>query len=93
MNPLSSGATTRSTPRYIFMLAAKYLGKVTRWLFYQWQGPADPLSRWDSGVIGPDGSARPGFFCPAQRPVAPIRLRWGHTSGMTASPRTSWARG
>jgi hypothetical protein len=45
---------------YTFKLARKYRSKVTRWYFYQWRG-APKGTRWDSGVVGLDGTPRPGY--------------------------------
>lgn len=33
--------------------------RVRRFYLYQWRGEAPP--RWDSGVVAPDGTARPGY--------------------------------
>jgi putative glycosyl hydrolase len=45
---------------YTFKLARKYRAKITRWYFYQWRG-VPKGARWDSGVLGVDGTPRPGY--------------------------------
>lgn len=52
----------RATTR-VFDYALKYRKRVSRLYWYEWQGtaPADPEVRWDSGLIGPDGVARPAY--------------------------------
>jgi hypothetical protein len=45
---------------YTFTLARKYRRKITRWYFYQWRG-VPKGARWDSGVVGVNGSPRPGY--------------------------------
>jgi hypothetical protein len=45
---------------YTFTLAHRYRAKIARWYFYQWRG-VPKGTRWDSGVLGVDGSPRPGY--------------------------------
>lgn len=45
---------------YTFTLARRYRAKIARWYFYQWRG-VPKGARWDSGVIGVDGTPRPGY--------------------------------
>lgn len=45
---------------YTFKLARKYRTKIARWYFYEWRG-VPKGARWDSGVVGVDGSPRPGY--------------------------------
>ncbi len=46
---------------HTFKMAARHK-RATRWYFWQWLGaPRSADSRWDSGVLNADGSARPGF--------------------------------
>jgi hypothetical protein len=45
---------------YTFKLVRKYRSKITRWYFYQWQG-VPKGARWDSGVVGLNGTPRPGY--------------------------------
>jgi len=45
---------------YTFTLARRYRTKIARWYFYQWRG-APAGTRWDSGVLGVDGTPRPGY--------------------------------
>ncbi|MEN0015533.1 MAG: glycosyl hydrolase [Solirubrobacteraceae bacterium] len=46
---------------YTFQVAKKHSARVKRWYFYQWRGPSSPLATWDSGVLNPDGTTRPGY--------------------------------
>jgi hypothetical protein len=45
---------------YTFTLVHKYRGKIARWYFYQWGG-VPKGARWDSGVIGVNGTPRAGY--------------------------------
>jgi hypothetical protein len=45
---------------YTFTLVRKYRRKIARWYFYQWRG-VPKGTRWDSGVIGVNGTPRPGY--------------------------------
>lgn len=45
--------------RFVFELAAKYPCRIKRTYVYNWQ--AAPRDRFDTGLINPDGRARPAF--------------------------------
>lgn len=51
----------RASADLAFLLAhaARADPRITRFYAYQWQGEAPP--RWDSGLIAPDGTARPAY--------------------------------
>lgn len=46
--------------RYLFQVAGQTYPRISRWYLYQWfaSGPKD---RWDSGLVNPNGSARPAL--------------------------------
>jgi hypothetical protein len=53
-----SRASSRMT--YMFTLARKYRGDITRLYSYNWQG-TDCQNRFDAGIVHPDGSIRPSY--------------------------------
>lgn len=58
--PYDEERAARATDR-AFDLAALYRSRVSRMYVYNWQG-TPPGSRWDSGLVRSDGSARPSYF-------------------------------
>ncbi len=46
--------------QYLFEVAAATYPRISRWYLYQWFA-SSPKDRWDSGLVNPNGSARPAL--------------------------------
>ena len=71
--PGDDGRTSRirrAPPDLQFLIdrAPSVDGRIKRFYLYQWQG--EPAPRWDSGVIAPEGRARPSYCVFARAAVA-----------------------
>jgi hypothetical protein len=56
----SESRADRATQR-MFRLARRYRRRITRLYVYHWQAPS-PTSRFDAGLVRPDGTPRPAYF-------------------------------
>lgn len=45
----------------VFRQALAGWPRITRLYWYEWSGTDDPAARWDSGLVGPTGAARPAL--------------------------------
>lgn len=45
----------------VFRQALAGWPRITRLYWYEWSGTGDPAARWDSGLVGPAGDARPAL--------------------------------
>ncbi len=45
----------------VFRQALAGWPRITRLYWYEWSGTDDPAARWDSGLVGPTGDARPAL--------------------------------
>ena len=50
----------RKAEQYLFEVAQATYPRISRWYLYQWFASAK-TDRWDSGLLNPNGSARPAL--------------------------------
>jgi hypothetical protein len=70
MSLTSGGETNRpydeeraaAAVRRTFDLAQRYRDRIGRLYIWDWFAARSPIAHWDSGLVGGDGSPRPGYF-------------------------------